>query len=328
MKLVRLSASNILGLPDGAWSFRGPAAAEPHDVILVTGVSASGKTSFLRAIAAAKEAVGSYGPPVDETRLLRRGTDAGRLESTWLTDGGGGPHDCSFNVGAAERPQSPLPLRAAFSVLSYSRERGKFEYFAANRRLQASRSSPLLPPSTPVIEAGYRLTEHAEKYSLLYRVLSDAIKNDASATASLLSTRGIALRSDLPDSLGLYKAAVARVCPWIRMVAVEPQERRRPLIWFEKQGASSRLELGELSESEQQCVLFAWTFTRLGLHRSVVLIDTPELYAHPSDHLRLFRAICQLGEDNQIIAATASPAILSSVGPDQVIHLPAPTEGR
>jgi energy-coupling factor transporter ATP-binding protein EcfA2 len=297
-------------------------------VILVTGSAASGKTSFLRAIAAAKEAAGSYGPPVDETRLLRHGTGSGRLESTWFTDDAGVSHDCVFNVGEAERPRAPLPLRTLFSELSYSRDRGKFEYFAASRRLHVSRSSPLLPPSTPVIEAGYRLTEHAEKYSLLYRVLSDLTTNDASATASLLSTRGVALRSDLPDSLGLYKAAVGRACPWLRMVAVEPQERRRPLIWFEKQGASFRLELDELSESEQQSVLFACTFARLGLHHSVVLIDTPELGVHPSDHLRFFQAICHLGEDNQIIAATTSPAILASVGQDQVIHLTQHAESR
>ena len=81
------------------------------------------------------------------------------------------------------------------------------------------------------------------------------------------------------------------------------------------------LELAELSESERQAVLFAITFRRLGLDHSVVLIDSPELHIHPSRQADFFTAICALGRDNQIIAATTSTELLSAVRPDQVIDL-------
>lgn len=82
-----------------------------------------------------------------------------------------------------------------------------------------------------------------------------------------------------------------------------------------------------MSDSELQGFLFAGAFTWLGLNRSLVLIDTPELFIHPDDHARFFQAICDLGKDNQIIAATSSPAILASVSADQILDLERPPDG-
>jgi hypothetical protein len=51
-----------------------------------------------------------------------------------------------------------------------------------------------------------------------------------------------------------------------------------------------------------------------------VLIDTPELHCTrpPAD---FFAALCTLGRDNQIIAATTSAELLSTVRPGQMIDL-------
>jgi predicted ATP-dependent endonuclease of OLD family len=84
------------------------------------------------------------------------------------------------------------------------------------------------------------------------------------------------------------------------------------------------VDLDELSASERQAVLFGVTFLRSGVHRSLVLIDSPELHQHPSRHADFFASLCTLGRDNQIIAATTSPELLGSVRADQVIDLSRP----
>src|SRR5262245_29617620 len=84
MKLLSLTLENFKGAPDGAYSFTPRAAGKPHDLTLITGGAASGKTSILEAIAAVKELVGGYGPPPDPERLRRHGAARGKVAATWL----------------------------------------------------------------------------------------------------------------------------------------------------------------------------------------------------------------------------------------------------
>ena len=51
----------------------------------------------------------------------------------------------------------------------------------------------------------------------------------------------------------------------------------------------------------------AATAALVGLSRSIVLVDRPEL--HGLDPVRAFEGICALGEDNQVIAATSAPEL-------------------
>src|SRR5689334_1977189 len=84
MKLLTLTLENFRGAPDGAYSFTHPSTGKPHDLTLITGAPASGKTSILEAIAAVKELVGGYGPPPDPARLRRSGSARGKIAATWL----------------------------------------------------------------------------------------------------------------------------------------------------------------------------------------------------------------------------------------------------
>ena len=49
MKLAGLSLSDVRGFADKRFEFASDAAAKPHDLVLVTGPAASGKTRFLEA---------------------------------------------------------------------------------------------------------------------------------------------------------------------------------------------------------------------------------------------------------------------------------------
>ena len=76
----------------------------------------------------------------------------------------------------------------------------------------------------------------------------------------------------------------------------------------------ARIELADLSDSEAQAVLFAATFQRQGLDDSLVLLDTPELHIPDADQAAFFDAVCRLGVNNQVIAATSSRSILQRPG--------------
>src|SRR5689334_9068004 len=82
MKILELHLEGFRGAPDGAYRFGGGDA--PSELVVVTGDAGSGKTSFLEAIAAVKEAVGPYGGAPSPASCLRGGADRGRVAARWL----------------------------------------------------------------------------------------------------------------------------------------------------------------------------------------------------------------------------------------------------
>jgi hypothetical protein len=146
MKLMRLVLQGIRGVRDGSYPFA--------EVALVTGGPASGKTSLLEAVAAAKEITGSYSAPADPRRLLRPGEARGRIEVTWLLSDAerarAGLVDAEQTVvrelgEGARPPDVPARLRKLFAAYSSDPEHGKFEYFPAHRKLAAPGRRTLVP---------------------------------------------------------------------------------------------------------------------------------------------------------------------------------------
>lgn len=162
-----------------------------------------------------------------------------------------------------------------------------------------------------------RLTRRPDKYAGLEQVLMHLAVDDGLHAAAQVKENGILLRGDERDSLAPYKAAVAALCPWLRLSGVEPRDGAAA-VWFERENGA-RVELYSLSHGEQQAVLLALAHVLFGLRRALVLIDEPELHIHPSEQLRFLNALAGLGEDNQIIAATASKELLGSAPRHQVV---------
>lgn len=329
MKLCEIQIENARGVPDGRFAFADRATGAPLDVILITGGPASGKTALLEAIAVAKETAGSYGPHVEPATWLRPGKSSGRIEACWtlseserLRAGLDSTERVTvLPLGEATRAEVDPGLRRLFATYSRDPHQGKFEYFPANRRLSGPSWKPPAAPSSEAAEGRLRLTRDPDKYAGLRRLFHDLTLADASRLTALLDAQGVALRTQRPDSLAPFKEAIAALLPDLRLAAVELGERG-PRIWFLRRDGR-RVELDELSESEQQGVLFAVTFQRLGLHHSVILIDSPELHLHPREHSRFVGRLLELGRGNQIIAATTSTELLKSVRPEQVIDLDA-----
>jgi hypothetical protein len=333
VKLAHLSVAGFRGLPDRAFDLTERVSGAPHDVVLVTGDTGAGKTSFLDAILAAKDDVGAYGPRRAPASYVRQGARAARIEARWrlsLEEQARARSSevevttiSTFGEGAPALSTHMEGLRALLAEYTRDPERGKVEFFHAERALVASGGARAGSSDiSPVMEARTRLAATNDKYRLLRGYLIDAILNDGLALAETVREQGIALRRTEPDAQA-----------WVREVL-------RPLLRDKSFDGIDRLESGfrvrfrcrdgvivdldELSASERQAVLFGVTFLRSGVHRSLVLIDTPELHLHPCRHTSFFAALRTLGRDNQIIAATTSAELLSAVRPEQVIDLSQP----
>lgn len=78
----------------------------------------------------------------------------------------------------------------------------------------------------------------------------------------------------------------------------------------------------QLSSGERQALIIVSQVFRAGEGRSLIAIDEPDAYLHPSLSLRLLRAIeAGLEDGGQMVVATHSPAILDSIEPDAIFRL-------
>ena len=325
MKLLRLVLENFRGAPNGAYSFVHPSTGAPVSTVLITGPASSGKTSFLGAIAALKESVGAWGAPPSAARLVRRGAPSGVIEGTWLLSPAeiekAGTKQATvvtrFELGPnAAPPELDVGLRDVFSAYDHDPEHGKFEYFPSNRGLAPRAGSAVrdLPG-----EARQRLVPSPTKYASIKRALVDLALRDGVKTLDEAASKGLLFRSDQRDSLLPYKRDLAGMLPHLRLIGVEINGDTPELLFERDDGA--RLGLDDLSDSEQQAILFVATFRRLGLSRSIVLVDQPELGLHADAQLGFVRAIEGLGVDNQLFFATGSLEITRTAAVHQIVRL-------
>jgi hypothetical protein len=329
MKILSLSCTGVRGVPDGTYGFTDPRTGGPLAVALVTGAPASGKTMLLEAIAATKEAVGSYGAAPAPTRLVRAGAKAARLATTWLLSDAERDHakvdaakqTTTWEIGTGSaRAEAPAGLRRVFAEHVRAPGRGKLEYFPANRALPQGARSPFGPPSAEA-ETRLRATRAPEKYAGLVEGLRTAALAEAARAAEAVRESGLALRGAAPGAVAAFGEALAAMLPDLRIDSVELASGGA--LRFVRR-TREVVGLDELSESERQGVLFALAFPHFGLAGSLVLIDEPELHVHAAHRARFLHALVGLGRDNQIIAATGAAELVVAASPGQVIDLSRP----
>jgi hypothetical protein len=321
MKIREMICTGVRGLADGRYSFVDPRTGAPQPVTLITGAPAAGKSTLLEAIASAKEVVGAYGAPPEPKRLLRPGARDARITATWLLSAAEreragvdkAEQTVTWEVGSLRTDANP-GLRGVFSAYSRSPEHAKLETFPANRRLEPRPRTAFGDASAADLVRS-RATKAPDKYACVIDGLREAAAGQATRAAEALEEEGVALRRSIPDALQPYKAAVGAVLPELRLVGFDDAAGSPRLMRRTREVVG----LEELSDSERQRVLFALAFRYLGLSDSLVLIDEPELHLHAMHHAEMLHALVGLGQDNQIIAATGSAALLRAAGPGQVI---------
>ena len=91
------------------------------------------------------------------------------------------------------------------------------------------------------------------------------------------------------------------------------------MVFALKSGATVPAEA--LSGAQKQGLLFSATIVSLGLAKSLILVDMPELGLHAADHEPFFRGLVALAPGAQLIVATGSSSVAQCVTRQQTIFL-------
>ena len=303
MKLARVSFLGVRGLADATYDLVGPSGV-PHDLVVVTGPTASGKTRFLEAVVAAKEAIAPYGLLQAGAPWVASGSVGARVSlAFWLdeeerTYAGTGASvleaDVTFSPqrGASDADEG---LVAVLERYDHRPDRGKVEYFPSPRRL------PVYPPfhgTSAVEQRALRPGKEARKYAFVTRFLGE-------------------LRAS-PGAVRAFAGRLEALSPTVRYVRPTAADGV-PRCFTSRGGAP--VTPTELSDGEADAVIFAATATLIGLGRSIVLVDRPDLFADPSGLAPFVAGLRALGPDNQLVLASASPELLAAAHPAHRIAL-------
>lgn len=304
MKLLRATFLGVRGVPDGTYDLGHTSVDKAHDVVVVTGREASGKTRFLEAIVAAKEAIGPYGPSAPGAAWLADGGTLAKVVLAFVLT----PEERDY-VGTSEtvvegeatfmsdriRRDADEGLVALLSRYQHGHTGGKLDYFPANRRV-----APLGPfhGRGELEQRMLRASKDPSKYGFITRFLREL---------PFAPSEGIA-----------FGAQLERLSPTCRFVAGQP-EPGVPRCFRSRGGAP--VSLGELSDTEQHAVLFAATSVAIGYANSIVLIDRPELSTTAARVGTFVAALRSLGPENQLILASAAPELLSAVPRECILSL-------
>ncbi len=315
MKLRRVTTDGVRGLADRLYDLTDGPAGTAASVVVITGPSGSGKTSLLDAIAAAKEDIAPWGARHAWNRVARPSAGAAKIKIEWeLSD----EERARMGVDAASIPSESIfspttppgqghdaRLVALLERYDHDLSHGKMEYFFAERSL--AREAVGLSVIEPSVQKRARLDRDLRKFGVLHKYLYELYL-------------GLHERAGAPPGRERFAALFAKVNKKRPVLGLVRTADRMELCF--DGGLNGALSIGKLPASEQQAVLFAGTFEMLGLDKSIVLVDTPELHQNAAEVGELSRAIADLGQQNQVIFATGSPAVAEAIPGAVVINLP------
>ena len=301
MKISRISAQGVIGLPSLDCELVSRATGRPHDLIVVTGPAASGKTRLCELILAVLEIVGPYEGIVRASDWVADPKEGARVEiGLWLDD------EERRIAAPSENPTHALVKwsgdrtdyeihRGVSRLLSrydHDPAHGKREYFPEGRqRAWGARSDGLGALEQSLL----RCSKDPHKYSVVGR---------------FLATLG-----DDSRRLRVFADGLASLSPTARYTDVTAGAS----------GFTNRdgdgVSFGDLSSSEADAVLIAATIAMTGLSHSIAIVDRPELSVSPSRLVSWVESLASLGVDNQWIVASNDARLAASVDPSQIVSL-------
>jgi hypothetical protein len=260
MRIATVSTLGVSGLVDRELAFEGRESDGPARVVALTGARGRGKTRLLEAIAAAKESAAPYGALPASSDWTREGRPAKVQISWWLDE-----DERSF-AGVVEPALSTetlflhdkLPqssgdpgLRAILARYEHRTTSGKVDYIPADRRIPrfASRSSSLL-----FDQKQRRLGRDEGKYGVLPHFVVELYRHR-------------------PEEAAQIADAFARLSGGRRLLGIDDVGG---LMFDAPSGGTLTLE--RLPRADETAFLLAATLFMIGIERSVVLFDVPELH--------------------------------------------------
>jgi hypothetical protein len=315
MKIRRVITNGFRGLPDRAFELAPASTRAPADLVFLTGPGGAGKTSLLEAIIAAKEDIAPYGLSRSARSFVRQGETAAKVRVDWVLSpderarSGATSVEISsesiFSDGIFSSAEHDPALVALLGVYDVDRAIGKVEYFHASRRIPRGGIPSIASVAGPSAERLVRLTRDDAKYAEVLQYVLEA-------SLGLHDVEGVKGAQRLVD-------AFSSLCRTRRLAGLEREGRAIVPRFADTRGTSVGVE--ELSDSERQALLFAVTFLRSGVERSLVLIDTPELHIPEREVGAFVAAIQRLGVDNQLIMATGSQSAVTENPTAHVVSL-------
>lgn len=281
MKIQRATFIGVQGVADVTIDLTDARTGAAHGLVIVSGPSGSGKTRMIEALIAAKEAIRPYGPMATGAAWIRSGQQAAKIQLTFHLDDeerefAGAP---SASIEAevifhADRVvgEADDGLRAVLGRYSHNPAHGKVDYFPAERRLP---TFPPFPGVGPGEQRVSRLTRDQRKYGFILPFLR-TLDHDAPRREK-------------------FAAALAALSPTLRYVRDESGEGI-PRCFSSRGGDPATA--AQLSSSEADAVVFAAEFACMGLERSLVFIDRPDL--HVEEVEPFIAALTSIGRDNQL----------------------------
>ena len=274
MKLTRIATERVRTLPDGEHRLA-HSDGRPHDIAVISGPPASGKTTLLTAITMAIGRVAPRGRPSRPRDFLRHDDSNGRVELTIVLSAeerkASGYKDPIGTIGVM---LSGSPVDNDERVVGVLR-RGVVDYVPCRRQL--TEPIGMEPPPDERAEQRMRLSDDPDKYRGVLSWLRQRLMHRASAVTAKLQEGGMVMAGDASasDPLADFRATLATMCPWLRLAGLAGDGRTPMFV----RDDGSRTPAMELSATEQDALLIATTAHRFWKPGALVLIDRPDLHA-------------------------------------------------
>jgi hypothetical protein len=316
VRIRRVSVDGFRGLPDREFVLGDPGAPRGPDLVVVTGPTASGKTSFLEAIIAGKEKLAPYGPVQPDTNFIRAGVDAAKVKILWELDAqeredfGSDAMTLESEAmfgGAITDAENDPALLGLLTVYETEPESSKVEYFHATRRMAFGGGEDPTQISNKTNDRQSRLTRDQAKFNGLVKFV-------------VAAGMGFDLdREGNPRPAGRVTGAFEKLCKTKKLAGLY---RASDGVYPGFQDSAGRpVGVAQLSDGEADAFLFAVSFVRNGIRRSVVLIDTPELHKSDAEAKAFVEGLMKVEQDNQLIVATRAPSIVGMVPANRIVNL-------
>ncbi|NUO54319.1 MAG: hypothetical protein HOV80_36200 [Polyangiaceae bacterium] len=287
MRVARMAVHGVGGLDD-AWTDLTKDRPQPARLVALVGPPSSGKTRWLQALVAAKESTAAYGPTPASRSLIADGQRSAKVTIDWWLDadelafaGLEGPFHASETVFAADKlPRSHADpgLQAVLGRYDHDPGTSKIDYFPADRAVPAlaPQAGALVPRQRTV-----RLAEGSSKYGALL---------GCAAELAFTAEAGWRRLCDLFE----------RLTSGCRILGGDRSDR---VVMFQTRRGDV-IDVGRLGHADRMAFIFATTVTMVGLDRSVVLVDTPELHLPPHACAHMIKELMAACPTSQWLVAT------------------------